>query len=113
MCSKSVSLLQFLFVCACVVSYVAFVLSLFVPRFSFFWCLRMVVRLIVAFPGYLYFFVTDCIKAGDSNVLADLSKLILCAQPSFCIYINNGICATIQSKKVNSWSDTIKSTSKS
>ena len=35
--SKTVPLLQFFFVCASVVSYVAFVLSLFVPHLSFFW----------------------------------------------------------------------------
>ena len=36
---KAVFLLQFLFVCAYVVSYEAFVLSLFVPHISFFWYL--------------------------------------------------------------------------
>ena len=38
--SKELSLLQFCFVCASMVSYVAFVLSLFVPHLSFFWCLK-------------------------------------------------------------------------
>ena len=38
--AKVVPLLQF-FVCASVVSYVAFVLSLFVPNLSFFWCLAI------------------------------------------------------------------------
>ena len=37
--SKAVPLLQFCFVLASVVSYVALVLSLFVPRLSFFCCL--------------------------------------------------------------------------
>ena len=41
--SKTVTVLQFFLVCASVVSYVAFVLSLCVPRFSFFWCLRRAV----------------------------------------------------------------------
>ena len=35
---KAVLLMQFLFVCASVVSYVTFVLSLFVPHLSFFLC---------------------------------------------------------------------------
>ena len=39
--SKMVPLLQFFFVRR--VSYVAFVLSLFVPHLSFFWCLRKAV----------------------------------------------------------------------
>ena len=44
-CSKAVPLLQFFFVCASVVSYVAFVLSLFVSHLSFIWCLgRAVLR---------------------------------------------------------------------
>ena len=38
--SKAVPLLQFIFVCASMVSYEAFVLSLFAPHLSFFWCLR-------------------------------------------------------------------------
>ena len=38
-CSIAIPLLQFLFVCASVVSYVAFVLSLFVPYLSLFLCL--------------------------------------------------------------------------
>ena len=37
--SKAVPLLQFVFVHASVVSYVAFVLSFFVHHLSFFWCL--------------------------------------------------------------------------
>ena len=42
--SKVVALLHFYFVCASVVSYVTFVLSLFVPRLSFFWCLGRAVH---------------------------------------------------------------------
>ena len=38
-CSKEILLLQFFFVCSSLVSYVAFVLSLFVLHLSLFWCL--------------------------------------------------------------------------
>ena len=37
-CSKAVPLLQFFILCASMVSYVTFILSLFVPQLSFFWC---------------------------------------------------------------------------
>ena len=37
--SKAVPLLSFFLVCMSVVSYLEFVLSLFVPHLSFFWCL--------------------------------------------------------------------------
>ena len=41
--SNAVSVLQLIFVCASVVSYVAFVLSLFVPHLFFLSCLGMAV----------------------------------------------------------------------
>ena len=41
--SKAVPLLQFFFVRVAVVSYVMFVLSLFVPHLSVFWCVEKAV----------------------------------------------------------------------
>ena len=35
----AISLLRFLIVCVSLASYVAFVLSLFVPHLAFFWCI--------------------------------------------------------------------------
>ena len=57
--SKAVLLLQFFFVCVTVVSYVACVLSLFVPNFSFLLCLgKAVLRDCVHFrPIFIYMFV--------------------------------------------------------
>ena len=46
------SLLQFFFLCALVISYVAFVLSLFVPHLSFYRYLVKVMLRDRAFPGY-------------------------------------------------------------
>ena len=46
---SAVPLLQFLFVSALVVAFVAFILSLFVPHLFFFWCFRR----IVAFPLFV------------------------------------------------------------
>ena len=39
--SKAVPMLRFFYVCASVVSYVAFILSLFVPHLSFLWYLEV------------------------------------------------------------------------
>ena len=52
------------FVCVSTVSYVAFVLSLFVPHLSFFWCLGNAVHpVIVSFSGYLqlYFNISEAL----------------------------------------------------
>ena len=51
--SKAVLLLQFFFVCASVVSYVAFVMTLFVPHLSFFVASAELCFVIVAFPEYI------------------------------------------------------------
>ena len=53
MVSQEVPLLRFFFVRESVVSYLMFVLWLFVPPLSFFWCLDMIDFIIVAFPKYL------------------------------------------------------------
>ena len=55
---KTVYLLQFVFASSSVVSYVAFVLSLFVPHLFFFGASGKLCFVIVVFPGYdhLYFY---------------------------------------------------------
>ena len=61
------------------VSCVAFVLSLFVPRLSFFWCIRGLYFMIVAFPGYLYFYFharETWLKPYSSRFLTDDSKAV-------------------------------------
>ena len=63
---KAVLLLQSFIVCASVVSYLAFVLSLFIPHLSFFWCFEGLCILIVAFPGYLHFIFT-CPHQSDMS----------------------------------------------
>ena len=49
-------MLQVLYVCAFVVSCVAFVLSAFVPNLSFFGSLGGMCVVMVAFPGYLHLY---------------------------------------------------------
>ena len=49
--------MQFFFVCASVVAYVMFVLSLFAPHLSFFGASGRLCFVIVAFPGYLHLYI--------------------------------------------------------
>ena len=46
--------MQFVFVCASVVSYVTFILPVFVPHLSTVYVSKKLYFVIVAFPGYLY-----------------------------------------------------------
>ena len=54
--SNAVPLLHFFLACASVVSYVVFVLSLYVPHLSFFWCLGKAIL-----PGCVIFLISSLI----------------------------------------------------
>ena len=52
---------------ACVVSYVPFVVSLFVPHLPFFWCLGRANFVILSFPGYIHLYVLLIDKGFSHN----------------------------------------------
>ena len=64
---KAVPLLQLLFVCTSVVSYVAFVLSVFVPRPYLFWCLGRDIITKTRLFKYIEKFTTKKWKISDKK----------------------------------------------
>ena len=66
--SKAITLMQ-LFVCVSVVSYVAFTLSLFVPKLSFFWCLG---KAVLTDCGISWVSSLICLKLSHMNLLTKM-----------------------------------------